>query len=454
MGLLDSFTQVKFGPFGQVLVIAIMKTIMKIVVIGAGSASFGRGMLADILLEPSLDSESTEVWLVDLDPKALDRMASAANKLKQELGSKISFFGTADRTEALPGADFVLIAVSVRRMELWEQDYRVPAAYGVKHVLGENGGPGAVFHTMRSLKLIIPVCQDIERLCPKAWVLNFTNPEARVLHAMLHLTKVKGIGLCHGVFWLEEYAARLLNTSIELLELTSAGMNHAFCAISLIDKSTGKDRLPELLSIVQTSNDPEVPHLFKEFAKILGMIGFPSDDHVGEYFAFGSEFHGDKWVYGLESRVSRDEDWRSETEKYLAGEVGKDGILFSSGELAIPIIKALQSDKPMRMSAVDILNDGGYVENLPRDIIVEVPATVSIDGVEPIRVGSINELFAVGLRTQYAIHGLLTEAYRTRKKDLLLQALVLDPCMHSIQAARKILDDMLELQKDYLPEFD
>ncbi len=427
---------------------------MKIVVIGAGSASFGRGMLADILLEPGLNAESTEVWLVDLDSRGLERMVQAANRLKKELGSLVRFFGTTERREALPNADFVLIAVSVRRMELWEQDYRVPAAFGVKHVLGENGGPGAVFHTMRSLKLIIPICEDIEKLCPSAWVLNFTNPEARVLHAMLHLTNVKGIGLCHGVFWLEEFAARLLSTPLEQLELTSAGMNHAFCAISLIDKLTGRDRLPDLLSIVQTSDDPDIPHLFKEFAQIYGMIGFPSDDHVGEYFSFGSEFHGDKWVYGLESRVSRNEDWRSETERYLAGEVGKEGVLFSSGELAIPIIAALQSNSTKRMSAVDIMNDQGYVENLPRDIIVEVPANVSIDGVEPIKVGPINELFAVGLRTQYAIHGLLTEAYRTGKKELLLQALVLDPCMHSIRAARKILDDMLELQKDYLPEFD
>lgn len=85
----------------------------------------------------------------------------------------------------------------------------MPAAYGIKHVLGENGGPGAVFHTMRSLGLVVPICQDVERLCPDALVLNFTNPEARVLHAMLHLTRVKAVGLCHGVFWLEEYAAKL-----------------------------------------------------------------------------------------------------------------------------------------------------------------------------------------------------------------------------------------------------
>jgi len=427
---------------------------MKIVIIGAGSASFGRGMLADILLEPFLNREDTEVWLVDTNQAALEKMLGAALRLKQERRSEIQFYSSVDRRQALPGADLVLIVVSVRRMELWEQDYRVPAAYGVRHVLGENGGPGAVFHTMRSLNLVVPICEDIERICPDAWVLNFTNPEARVLHAMLHLTQVKGIGLCHGVFWLEEYAARLLDVPLEQLELTSAGMNHAFCAIRLVDKANGEDRLPELLELVKESNDPTMPRLFQEFARVFGMIGFPSDDHVGEYFAFGSEFHGQKWAYGLESRSVKDADSRGEVDRYLAGEAGIEDVLLGSGELAVPIMVALNSSQPKRMSAVDILNDQGYVSNLPRDVIVEVPATVSVKGVEPIRVGPINELFAVGLRTQYAIHGLLTEAYRTRKKELLLQALVLDPCMHSIRAARSILDDMLELQKEYLPEFD
>lgn len=431
---------------------AIMDATMKIVVIGAGSASFGRGMLADILLEPTLDDESTEVWLVDLDPAALERMHSAAERFKQTQGSKLRFNKTTNREEALPGAAFVLIAVSIRRMELWEQDYRVPMAYGVKHVLGENGGPGAVFHTMRSLNLIMPICEDIERLCPDAWVLNFTNPEARVLHAMLNLTKVKGIGLCHGIFGLEEYASEMLGVPQDQLELTSAGMNHAYCAVSLVDKSTGKDRLEELLDLIQTSDSPRTPRLFKEIAQIFGAVTFPSDDHVGEYYAYGSEFHGDKWSYGLENRVSKDQDTRSEIERYLSGELSKDEVLYRSGELAVPIISALHSDKPVRMSAVDILNDQGYVENLPRDIIVEVPAYVSKEGVKPVKVGCINNLFAVSLRTQYAIHGLLTEAYRTRKKELLLQALALDPCTNSLVAARKILDDMLVLQKDYLPE--
>jgi alpha-galactosidase len=98
----------------------------------------------------------------------------------------------------VPGADFVLLSVAIGRMDLWEQDFRIPLSFGFRHVYGENGGPGAMFHALRNYQLIFPILRDIERLCPETCLLNFTNPEARILTAILKLTKIKAIGLCHG----------------------------------------------------------------------------------------------------------------------------------------------------------------------------------------------------------------------------------------------------------------
>ncbi len=95
---------------------------------------------------------------------------------------------------------------------------------------------------------------------------------------------------------------------------------------------------------------------------------------------------------------------------------------------------------------------GGYIENLPRDIVVEVPATVDAGGIHPLPVGAIPETYAAYMRTQFSIIKLVVEAYRTGSKRLLLQALLLDPCVNSITAAEKLLDEMLHLQKDFLPE--
>ncbi len=429
---------------------------MKIVIIGAGSASFGRGVLADCFQEEARSLPDLELGLVDTDPQALATMAAFAERLRDDTGSAVRLTSFTDRRQALPGADYVITAVAVQRMELWEQDFRVPHAHGVEHILGENGGPGALFHALRSYHLILPLCRDLEELCPEALLLNFTNPEARVLHAILHLTQVRAIGLCHGVFGLESLASRLTDLPLEDLEVTSAGLNHVFCALSIKDKRTGREWLPELLRRVQEDETVEVPPLYREMARIYNVLSYPSDDHIGEYFSFGTDFHGRKWSYGLESRqVTAPAPGTPESlaQRFLGGRATAEEALQPSGEVALPVICALQQAEPVRVSAVNLLNAGPLIANLPEHAAVEVPALVSSQGIEPLAVGALPEGWAAHLRTQVAIIGLLTEAYRTRSKQLLLQALLLDPCMHSVRGARSLLEDMLALQAAYLPEF-
>lgn len=428
---------------------------MKIVVIGAGSASFGRGVIADLLGAPGQALPDLEICLVDLSPDALATMTAFAERLKAHTGSEASLIAETDRAHALPGADFVITAVSVQRMALWEQDFRVPQAHGVKHCLGENGGPGALFHALRSFNLILPICADIERLCPDALLLNFTNPEARVLHAILHLTKVRAIGLCHGVFSFEHLASRLSGIPHEHLEVTSAGLNHIFCALSVKDKRDGSEHLPQLLAMVRDDDTLGLPPLYRELARIYDVLSYPSDDHTGEYFAFGAEFTGDKWHYGQESRaVTGEPKADNAIVRFLRGEVPIEDVAGASGELAIQVIGALQQDEPLRVSAVNLLNTGPLISNLPEGAAVEVPALVSRRGVEPLAVGALPEAYAAHLRIQCDLVATLTEAYRTRDKRLLLQALLLDPCIHRISQARAILDDMLTLQAAYLPQFE
>lgn len=426
---------------------------MKIVVIGAGSNSFGRGVLADLLGEPARELTGLEVCLVDTNPPALERMTRFAQMLKEHNGSSATITSTVDRQVGLPGADFVITAVARHRMALWEQDFRVPQAHGVNHVLGENGGPGALFHALRSFELIIPICRDIERLCPAALLLNFTNPEARVLHAILHLTQVRALGLCHGVFGLEGLAIRLLDIPPEHLELTSAGLNHVFCALSVKDRRDGQEHLPRLLRIVQEGHI-EAPPLFCDIARIYDVVTFPSDDHIGEYFSFGAEHQGRKWHYGQESQPVTDEPTAENViDRVLRGEVPIAEVAGASGEVAVSVIGALQRAQPTRVSAVNLLNAGPLIDNLPQSAAVEVPALVSRQGVQPLAVGALPEPFAAHLRTQCEIVVTVTEAYRTRSRKLLLQALLLDPCISGVAQARAILEDMLTLQAAYLPSF-
>ena len=430
---------------------------MKVVLIGAGSRCFGLGQIVDLLTSPEMKGREVEFWLVDEDEKSLERSTRIAEKVKAHSGADAVVRSTTSRREALPGARYVISAVSRRRYELWEQDFRIPLAYGFTHCLGENGGPGALFHALRSFELMIPICRDIEQLCPDALLMNFTNPEARVLHAILHLTKVRAIGLCHGVFTGLLAVSRFLERPLEQLDVVTAGMNHLYCVTQVRDRCTGEDLSKTLLERVLTSPQDETPPLFRKFAEIFDCFIFPSDDHTGEYFSFGAEFCGVKWPYGKESRAVKSKQEALPTdlfEEYAFGErpISKE-LLNPSGEMAIPVIWDIELDRGEYRPAVNVLNSEKFINNLPSDGVVEVPARVDGQGVHPQNVGRIPEPLAAFIRTQMSIIEILTEAYRTRSKKLLLQALLLDPVVDSVSRAEKLLDEMLVLQKDFLPDF-
>lgn len=431
---------------------------IKIVVIGAGSISFGRGVLADVLGDQYMQELNVTLTLVDIDAAALDRMAKVAELIRQHYGSTVTIEQTTSRRKALKGADYVVISVAINRWTLWEQDYRLPHAHGFKQALGENGGPGSLFHTLRSLELLLPICKDVQRICPDALVLNFTNPESRVLMGMNYLTKLEAIGLCHGQLesrrWLAE---RILQRPLEEIETAAGGLNHFFWVTKIVEKKTGKDLYP--LVRQRIADDPSLaPPLVRKMVELFGCFTYPSDDHIGEYLSFGAEFTGLKWPYGMEHRkvpcagFEPSQNW---LEPYIAGEKAPDKDLVQpSGEILADVITGLELNRRIWLPAINVLNQGLYVQNLPEDAIVEVPAVADRRGIAPQHIGPIPEPLAAYCRTQISIQQLIIEAYRIRSKKLLLQALLLDPVVNSVVNAQKLLDEMLELQADYLPKFE
>ena len=428
---------------------------MKIVIIGAGSASFGSSMIRDLLICPELKGRGATLSLVDTDAAALDRALAFATKLKEHTGSDIALEKSTGRREALPGADYVIVSVARKRYELWELDFRVPLALGFRHCLGENGGPGAAFHALRSFELVIPICKDIEEICPGALVLNFTNPEMRVLHAINHLTNVNAAGLCHGIGSAINALERVLERPAGEFQVTSAGMNHFYAILKVTDKGTGEDLLGDAKRKVLAAPAGDFPPLFRRILDVFDVFSFPSDDHIGEYVPFAEEFLGVKWHYGQECRpvaLNPPEPGPSWLDTFVSGtEPPPEHLLSPSGELAVPIICDIDGDRKMFREAVNVLNSGRYIENLPHGAAVEVPATVDAAGIHPENVGLLPEPFAAMIRPQLTIAELLTEAYRTNSKKLVLRALLLDPVVDNTAAAEKLLDDMLRLQADFLP---
>ncbi len=430
---------------------------VKVVVIGAGSASFGRGVLADLFGQEVMGGLDVHLVLVDLDAAALERMTRVASLIGEHYGTSATVEATTQRREALAGADYVIISVSVRRMELWEQDFRVPLAYGFRHPLGENGGPGAMFHTLRSLELVLPICRDVVKICPDALVLNFTNPESRVLMGISAFTDARAVGLCHGQMGARDRLAEILKRPLSSIDAVAGGLNHFFWFTHVKDARTGKDLYPLLRRRI--ARDPSlVPPLVRTMLEVFGCFTYPSDDHIGEYLAFAHEFTGLKWPYGRECReVPRRGDEPSPSDwldPYLSGAKKPDRRLTEvTGELAIPIIAATALNRRTWLPAVNVLNTERYVEDLPVDAIVEVPAVADRRRITPQKIGPLPEALAAYCRTQVSIQKLIIEAYRKRSRNLLLQALLLDPVVDNVANAEKLLDDMLKRQADYLPRF-
>lgn len=434
----------------------------KIVIIGAGSTSFGPSILGDLFSHAEA-LRGCELWLVDINAASLRMMAQYAARLNQTTQMPFDLHSTTDRREALPLADFVIVSMAVDRMATWRLDWQIPLKHGVRHVLGENGGPGGLSHALRNIPLLLGITRDVEALAPNALLLNFTNPMSR-LCLMLHKhTRVRFVGLCHQI----GKGYHLVNEVLHLVErapdegdpafrqrledryhLTAAGLNHFTFIVDMRDRTTGADLYPQFRNAVQT-----MPLHFELMSRRLmdafGLFCATGDGHAGEYVGFaadtialsGYDFdHYEKHIVAQREQVQAVADGRAPVQLRL------------SGERAAQIIHAVMRDVNQHELAVNITNSG-CVTNLPADAVVEVPALVNARGVHGIHIGALPDGLAAMLRQQIDIQQLVVQAGVYGDRSAALQALLLDPTVHSYAQATHMLDDLLLAHQRYLPQF-
>ncbi len=450
---------------------------LKVVLIGAGSASFARGTIADLMASEELREFELTISLVDIDKIALNRMYQFANLLKEYHHCKTKIEATTNRKEALPGASYIITSVAKKRWQLWEKDFYIPAVYGFRHVNGENGGPGSAFHTLRSLHLMIPIAKDMEKLCPDALLINFTNPESRVCLGVTKLTRIRTVGLCHGAFETLDKISEILGRPTEDIDLTIGGINHFHWALQIHSRSDGKDLRPELDQKMKQS-DWGLDLLIRRMHELFGYLTYPAPSHPGEYVSFAHEISGPviiKWgigevsrslgakasehIYTLEGKPNQPsyELWSMEKADKIQHIVeGKEPIAEEftkpTRELAVPIICDIEFNCNKKELSVNIPNENFAISNLPEDAIVEIPGRVNTEGVHPVKVGALPEAIAALCNIQISIQKLLVEAYRQKSKKLLFQALVIDPVIDSVDRAEQMMEHMLKVEADYLPE--
>ncbi|UJL47402.1 hypothetical protein KFZ58_05815 [Virgibacillus sp. NKC19-16] len=421
----------------------------KIVIVGAGSAIFGLSMLKDAFSTKEL--WGSELVLVDIDKAAVEKVTVAANRINDQLKAGYKISSTTDRLEALPGADFVIVSIAVDRMKMWKKDFSVPQKHGVPHVLGENVGPGAVFHTMRNLPIILDICKDIEKYCPEALLINFTNPESRLCMAIKKYTNVKVVGLCHQINAGIDIVSTLTHTDRKYIDVKAWGINHFTWMVDIRDKRTGEDLYPALIEKEKTY-DSSYEKLSRFIFRHYGLFPTSGDDHLGEFFPYAHEMIS-KEGYDFGKYEQR----RQDVVKILEGIINKDvaidsNLIKPSGEKAFNIINGITNNTNELLESINLPNEG-YITNLPDDAIVEVPSIVSGNGVNGLALGKLPRGIAALCKTQIDVQHLVVDAGVNGDRNLVVQALLTDPNVPSADAAMNIYHELMEVNKPYLRQF-
>lgn len=426
----------------------------KIVLIGAGSMIFGLGAVGNILASKVL--EGATICLHDINAETLDLVHQASQaaidirKLNFELESTI------DRKEALKDATFILNSIEVApRYPLLDLDYRIPQEFGNKQVSGENGGPGGWFHSLRIIPPVMEICDDINNICPNAFLLNLSNPMSRICLAIKRkYPGLKFVGLCHEYQHFLPIIKNILDTPLSNLEIKGGGFNHFGVFLSIKYKDTGKDAYPNL-----RKKGPEFLANLKSYdgfklisfiLKTYGYCPYTTDSHYGEYLGWAWEkvdIPAIRQFWASHGRVIT--TYRLKKLKQLIERGKGHKIVKPDDEHAIPIIEGILTDVNYVEDSVNIPNDEIFT-NLPKDAIVECPAIVNKNGVNGFKLGEYPKGLAAFLRTQYSIQDLVVETALRKSKDLALQALLADPVVESYWQAKNILERMLQIQADYI----
>ena len=421
----------------------------RVVLVGAGSSVFGYSMVLDAVNIPGL--RGCDLVLHDVDGARLAAMAELAVRMNEAAGAGLEVESTTDRHEALRGADYAVVSIAVERMRRWRMDWEIPFRHGVKQVIGENGGPGGLFHTLRNVPPVLEVARDMEELCPGAWLLNYTDPVPRICLAVNRHTDVRVVGLCRGV---ERQLARLapmMGVPSALIEAVSAGLNHLswFKELRLRD---GSDAYPRLTEAVAGARgfQPLCRAMYDKF----GLYPSTDDNHLGEYLAYAwdacpPESKGLSWIERCEREAQ--ECW-ARIGRLGRGEEPLDVAGRLSGERAMHMIAGMETGGGRLELQANLPNEG-QVGNLMRGAIVETPAIVDRHGVKPIPVGELPQGLAAICNIQIMVGTLAMEAGVRGDTSLARQALLADPVVSDTAATENVFRELMEAHKDLLPQF-
>ncbi len=425
----------------------------KIVFIGVGSLTFFRQLMIDVLSFPALGD--SEFHLVDIDQKRLEYARRIGKRIIKEKHLPAKVCATTERKEALPGADYVIITILVGGIEVISKDINISLKYGVDQCIGDTLGPGGVFRALRTIPVIIDIGRDIEKLCPEALVLNYTNPMAMLCWAMEKATNIKYVGLCHSVQGTAMELASYIKAPYEEVSYWVAGINHQSWFLDF--KWNGKDAYPLLRERITDSKVYNKETTRFEMLKHLGYFVTESSGHNSEYnpwfrkrkdllrkYTQGGGWNGGTG-YILQLYGKDRADYDKQMERIASG---KEKLDFTrSHEYGSHIINAIQTGQTFRINGN--VSNRGLITNLPEGCCVEVPCYVDKHGINPCFIGDLPSQLAALNRMNISVQEMAVRAALTKNKEMAYYAIVYDPltsAVLSLEEIRNMVDEMFEAE--------
>jgi alpha-galactosidase len=435
----------------------------KIAFIGAGSFVFTRNLVRDILTFPAF--RDCHIVLMDIDRDRLAYIEKAVKKIVAAGKYPAKVTATTSRAEALEGADGVLVTILAGGVQVWRYDIEIPKKYGVDINVGDTRGPAGIFRALRTIPVMLDILGDVERYCPNAVLLNYTNPMAMLCRAMQEKSKVSVTGLCHSVQGTAEMLAKWIGAPMEEVTYLSAGINHQ--SFYLKYEWKGKDAYPLIHKAI--TERPEVYNeeiVRNEMYLALDYYVTESSGHNSEYNAWFRKrpeliekycAHGTGWnpgAYGyiLDEYLKREHGWIKEIEDWLA----EPKVELERGrEYAAYIFNAIFGDNQMFEFNGNVRNFG-LVDNLPEGACVEVPVLASKRGLSPEHVGKLPDHLAILVNTSSRCEELAVQAAFEGDPRKVYHAVCMDPltsAVLSLSEIKQMTDEMLKKNELYLPQF-
>ena len=421
---------------------------IKVTFIGAGSTIFAKNILGDIMFCESI--RDAEFALYDIDGGRLEEsklvIDALNNKYNENRATVKCYLGVENRKAALSGADFVVNAIQVGGYEPCTViDFEIPKKYGLQQTIADTLGIGGIFRALRTIYVMKDIAKDMEEVCPRAWLLNYTNPMAMIAGYMQRYTNVKTVGLCHSVQVCSKGLLKGLDIQVDGFVDKIAGINHMAWLLEITDMQ-GNDLYPEIRKRAAEKNAAGVHNdmVRYEYIKHLGYYCTESSEHNAEYNPFFikpnypeliEKFNIpiDEYIRRCKEQIA---DWKKQRDELMNG---GDVVHERSREYGSRIIEAIVTNKPCKFGGN--VKNTGLITNLPGEACVEVPCIADGTGINPVVIGDLPPQLAAMNRTNINPQLLTIEAAATGKREHIYHAAMLDP--HT--AAVLSIDDIVAM---------